>query len=66
MKLSYLLLERKLFFNLLDDEDFTIPYVTDTITNPLDIHQLPTKDKRNVCIIYINVEDPITDQGVPD
>ena len=31
---------KKIGFNLLDDEDFTIPYITDTIPNSLDGHQL--------------------------
>ena len=31
-------------FNLLDDEDFTIPYVIDTIPNSRAGHQLPTQD----------------------
>ena len=32
---------KKIGFNLLDDEDFTIPYITDTIPNPPAGHQLP-------------------------
>ena len=40
--------EKKVGFNLLDDEDFTILYVTDTIPNPLAVNQLPTHDKQNL------------------
>ena len=36
---------KKVGFNLLDDEDFTIPYVTDTIPNPPAGHQPPTRYK---------------------
>ena len=34
---------KKIGFNLLDDKDFTIHYVTDTIPNSSDGHQLPTQ-----------------------
>ena len=34
---------KKVVFNLFDDEDFTIPYVTDTIPNFPAGHQLPTQ-----------------------
>ena len=45
---------KKIGFDLLDDEDFTIPYITDTIPNfPAD-HQLPSQAKRNVSIVAIN------------
>ena len=57
---------QKVGFNLLDDEYFTIPYITDTIPNPPDSHQLPTQAKRNVWIIYINGGEPIIDQGTLD
>ena len=66
MTLSYLPQERKIGFNLLDDEDFTIPYITDTIPNSPDGHRLPPQAKQNVSIIAINGEDPITAQGVLD
>ena len=33
---------KKIGFNLLDDEDFTIPYITDTIPNSPAVHQLPS------------------------
>ena len=39
---------KKVSFNLLDNEDFTIPYVPDTISNSPASHQLPTQDKQNV------------------
>ena len=50
----------------MDGEYFTIPYVTDTILNSSDVHQLPTQAKLNVWIILINVEEPITYQGALD
>ena len=53
-------------FNLLDNEDFIIPYITDTIPNSTNDHQLPAQAKRNVWIIHINREEPITAQGVID
>ena len=51
----------KTVLNLLYDKDFTTPYITYTITNLPEFHQLPTQAKRNVWIIAINVEEPITD-----
>ena len=36
---------KKVGFNLLDDEDFTIPYITDKITNSPAGHQLPAQAK---------------------
>ena len=45
---------KKNCFDLLDDEDFTIPYVTNTTPNSSAGRQLPTKGKRNVCIIAID------------
>ena len=56
----------KIGFNLLDDEDFTIPYITDTIHNSPAVHQLPSQAKRNLWIVAINGEEPITSQGVLD
>ena len=60
---SYLPLERNFGFNLLDNKDFTIPYITDTIPNSPAGNKLPTQAKWNVCIIATNGEDPITAQG---
>ena len=40
--------------------------MTDTIPNFPDGHQLLSQAKRNVWIIAINGEEPITDQGVLD
>ena len=57
---------KKIRFNLLDDEDFTIPYITDTIPNQPDGYQLPSQAKRNVWIVAIDGEEPITSQGVLD
>ena len=65
MKLSYLPLE-KMGINFLDDEDSTIPYITDTIQNSSAVHQLPSKANINVWIIAINGEKSITSQGIPD
>ena len=45
-----------IFFNLLDDEYFTIPYITDTIPNSPASHKLPSRAKRNVWIVAINGE----------
>ena len=44
----------KIGFNLLDDEDFTIPYITNTIPNSPAGHQLLSQAKRNVWIVSIN------------
>ena len=46
---------KKVGFNLLNDEDFTIPYITDTTPNSPAGHQLPSQAKRNVWIVAINV-----------
>ena len=53
-------------FNLLDDEDFTIPYIIDTTQNSPAGYQLPTQDNKNLRIIDINKEDPNKDQGELD
>ena len=45
---------KKIGFNLLNDEDFTIPYITDTIPNSPAGHQLPSQAKQNVWIVAIN------------
>ena len=57
---------KKVGFNLLDDADIRIPYITDTIPNSPSIHQLPTQAKRNVWNIAINEKESITDQGALD
>ena len=57
---------KKIGFNLLDDEYFTIPYITDTISNSQARHQLQSQAKINVWIVAINVEEPITAQDVLD
>ena len=56
----------KIDFNLLDDEDFAIPYITNTIPNSPAGNQLPSQAKRSVWIVDINGEEPITAQGVLD
>ena len=53
----------KFHFNLLDDENFTIPYITDKSPNLPDRHQIPEQAKLNVWIVAINGGDPITAQG---
>ena len=65
MTLSSLSLE-KFGFNLLDDEDFTILYIADTIPDSLAGHKLLSLAKIYVWIVAINVEKPITAQGVLD
>ena len=57
---------KKISFNLLDDEDFTIPYISDTIPKFPAGHQLSAQAQKNVWIISINGEKPITAQGVLD
>ena len=57
---------KKFGFNLLDDEYFTIPYITDTIPNSPAGHQLISQAKINVWILDINGEEPITSQSVLD
>ena len=54
MKLSYLLMERKLVIIYWMMKIFTIPYVIDTIPNSPGGHQLPTKVNKNVWIVSIN------------
>ena len=50
----------------MDDEYFTIPYITDTIPNSPAGHQLPSQAMRNVWIVAINGGEPITYQGILD
>ena len=45
---------KKIVFNLLDDEDFTIPYVADTIKNSPAVGQLPKQDKK-MCGSYLSM-----------
>ena len=44
---------KKIGFNLLDYEDFTMPYITDTIPNSPAGYQLPSQANRNVWIVSI-------------
>ena len=53
----------KIGLNLLDDEDFTIQYVLDTITNLLSSHQIPTQPSKKLWIIDINEEELFISQG---
>ena len=39
---------RKIGFNILDDEDFTTPYITDTIPNSPAGHKLPAQALKKV------------------
>ena len=57
---------RKVGFNVLDDEDFKSPSITDTTPNSPSIRHLTAQDKRNVLIIAINGLEPITAQGALD
>ena len=45
---------KKIGFSLLHDEDFIIPYITDTIPNSPAGHQLPSHAKINMWIVTIN------------
>ena len=45
---------KKFGFNLMDDEDVKIPYITDTIPNLPAGHQPPSQVNTNVWIIAIN------------
>ena len=56
----------KFGFNLLYDEDFTILYVTDTISNSPDGHKLLKQANQHFYIIAINGEESTTDQGALD
>ena len=56
----------KIGFNLLNYEEVTISYVTDTIPNsPVD-RQVPAQANNNVYIVDNNREEPITSQGALD
>ena len=57
---------KKIGFNLLDDEYFTIPYITDIIPKQPAGHQLPSQAKIKMWIASINGEQTITSQGVLD
>ena len=45
---------KKIDLDLLDDGDFTITYVTDTIPNSPDGYKIPTYATRNLLIIAIS------------
>ena len=47
---------KKICLNLLNDNDFTIPYIIDTIKNSPAGHKLPTQAKNTVWIIAISKE----------
>ena len=50
----------------MDDEYFTIPFITDTIPNLSAGHKILSQAKHNVWIIDINGEELITYQGALD
>ena len=47
---------KKIGLNLMDEDEFSIPYIIDMIMNSLSGNQLPTQAKKNVWIMNINVE----------
>ena len=53
----------KTVFNLLDKEDFTIPFIIDKITNAPDSHQLVAQVNNNMWIINKNGKEPIEEKG---
>ena len=57
---------KKIGFNLLNDEYFTILYVVDTTPHSPAGHQLLTQAKKKVWVGSINVEDSIISQGALD
>ena len=56
----------KVGFNILNDEYFTTPYITDTTSNSPAGQIFSSEARKNVWIIDINGEEPIIDQGVLD
>ena len=66
MRLSYLPMEIKLVLIYWMMKIFQSLYITDTIPNSPSSHQLISQAKRNVWIIAIIGEEPITAQGVLD
>ena len=48
--------ENKIGFNMLDGNEFTTPYILDTVTNSPSVCKLPTQAKNNVLIVSINGE----------
>ena len=53
----------KIGFNLLDDNEFTIPYILDEIMNSPAGNKLPTHANNNIWIIDIHVEEPLAANG---
>ena len=56
----------KIGFNSLDNEEFTIPYITDTITNSPAGHQIQKQAKKKLWIIDINGWELIKARGAID
>ena len=54
---------KKIDFNLMDDSDFTTPYILDTIPKSPEVQQLPTQSKNNFWVISVYGEEPITTKG---
>ena len=54
---------KKIGSNLMDDDEFTIPYIIGTITNYLTFHLLLKQTKKIFRITTINRENPITSIG---
>ena len=57
---------KKVCFNLIDYEDFTITYINNTTPKSTACHNLTTQAKQNLWIIAINGEEPIIYQGALD
>ena len=62
-EIEIILSRKKVVFNILYYEDFTMPYINYTIPNSLVGNQLLTQAKQNLWIISINGEEPIASQG---
>ena len=45
---------KKIGFNLVDGDYFTIPYIIDVIPNSPDGHQLPTQAQKHFWFVIIN------------
>ena len=63
IKFSCILYGKKISLTLLDDEDFTIPYVINKTLHSPAVHKILTQAKKKVWIISINGENTITSQG---
>ena len=50
----------------MDDVDFNIPYIFDTVPNSLEDHHLASQTKKNVWIADISGEEPIASKWALD